>query len=116
MCSSDTAGRFILQEVQPGHYLLNIQHVNYAPYLEPELVVEASKSPYRRIQLQEAVRALEEVEIAASLPPATLNRREFTVAQTQRYPATFFDPAHLVLSQPSVTQANDQPTMWWCTD
>ena len=70
---SDTAGRFILQEVQPGHYRLSIQHVNYAPYLETELVVEASKSPYRRIQLQEAVCALQEVEIAASLPPATLN-------------------------------------------
>ncbi|WP_224998952.1 TonB-dependent receptor [Cesiribacter sp. SM1] len=105
---SDTAGNFVLNEVQPGHYRLLVQHVNYAAYLEPELLVEASKSIYRRVQLQESIRALEEVEIAAALPPAPLNKREFTIAQTQRYPATFFDPARLVLSQPGVTQSNDQ--------
>ncbi|AHM58537.1 TonB-dependent receptor plug [Flammeovirgaceae bacterium 311] len=105
---SDSAGRYRLEEVQPGHYRFSVQHINYTPYLEPELLVEASKSIYRRVMLQETVRALDEVEIAVTLPPAPLNRREFTMAQTQRYPATFFDPARLVLSQPGVTQSNDQ--------
>jgi hypothetical protein len=105
---SDTSGRFVLNEVQPGHYSFHVQHVNFSPYREPELQVDASKSIYRRVQLQESIRALDEVEIAVALPPAPLNKREFTIAQTQRYPATFFDPARLVLSQPGVTQSNDQ--------
>lgn len=86
---SDASGKFEFREVQPGHYRFRVQHLNFAPYVEQELVVEASKSVYRRILLQEAVQALETVEIESTPLPPNLQRREFTVAQTQRYPATF---------------------------
>lgn len=105
---SDAEGRFEFAAVQPGHYRFRVRHLSYAPYDEAELLVESSKSTYRRILLKETVQALQEVEIASAPLPPNLNKREFTVAQTQRYPATFFDPARLVLSQPGVTQANDQ--------
>ncbi|GAA4358300.1 carboxypeptidase-like regulatory domain-containing protein [Hymenobacter saemangeumensis] len=104
---SDSLGYYVVSPVPPGYYRLQVQRLGYHPYQEPELVVESSKVVYRPLVLQTAAVALGEVQVGAP-QLSSLHQREFTAAQTQRFPATFFDPARLVLSQPGITQANDQ--------
>ncbi|MCC2547663.1 TonB-dependent receptor [Hymenobacter sp. BT175] len=105
--ATDSLGHYSLPGVAPGRYRLEVRSLGFQSYLEPELAVESSKAVYRQVVLTPAVVELAEVRVAA--PDALdLHQRAFTVEQTQRFPATFFDPARLVLSQPGVTQANDQ--------
>lgn len=107
---TDSAGSYLFEGLQPGRYQLRVSHVAYQKKFIPEVEVKASRPERLLIYLQERELLLQEAEVRPGLAGTldNIDQTRFTIEETQRFPATFFDPARLVVSQPGVTTANDQ--------
>jgi hypothetical protein len=107
--STDSSGRFRISHVPVGRHALDIRALGFKAQLLPGLVVDAGKETVIEIKLEESAQSLKEVEISAyrsqSDEPGT---RTFTVEETKRFAATFYDPARLAASFPGVVSDNDQ--------
>ena len=108
---TDEEGFFTFREVYPGRYRFQTRHLSYEAFVLPEVQVKTSNSEQLNLYLKGRPILLEEVNVDPenSLPVAEgLNHTLFTMEETQRFAATFYDPARLMLSQPGITAANDQ--------
>ncbi len=105
-------GSFRLEEVPVGRYILTVSFVGYETFTIPDLLVQAGKETILDIGLPQAAKNLSEVVVREALAPveaiAPVSSRTFSVEETRRYAATFFDPARLATSFPGVVAANDQ--------
>lgn len=111
---SDSTGSFQFEAVLPGRYQLQVSHVAYQRRLIPEIQVKTSRPEIMSIFLQERNVLLQEAEISVSPGseiPENIHQNLFTIEETQRYAASFYDPARLVRSLPGVTAANDQTNL-----
>ncbi len=111
--TTDAEGGFILKDVPADRYILQVSFVGYTSFINPELLVNSGKETVLNIKLYESAQNLEEVVITEEslIPPSAIDpvsSREFTVEESRRYAATFFDPARLATSFPGVVAANDQ--------
>ncbi len=108
--TSDSLGRFVLQQVPVGLYTARVRLLGYETLLVPEVWVRSGKETVLPVALGPASVGLETFTVTAmareELEP--LGVRSFTVEQGLRYPAMFQDPARLVMSTPGVAAANDQ--------
>lgn len=107
---SDEMGAFRLDKIPTGRHELTVQLTGYRAYSIPDLVLDAGKEKILTLRLEERVAELDEVIISAenqsSLRP--VSTRAFTIEETQRFAATYYDPARLALSFPGVSATNDQ--------
>ena len=109
---TDEDGQFLLENVPVERYILNASSVGYETFTIPDLLVRSGKENVLTISLVQSVRNLDEVivtearENAETVAP--ISSRTFSVEETRRYAATFFDPARLVTSFPGVVGTNDQ--------
>ena len=107
---TDSAGRFRMAAIPVGHYSLVVSAAGHNTVEVPELWLRAGKQEEQRLVLAPAANVLGSVTISAmarqELQP--LGVRTFTVEQSLRWPATFFDPARLVMALPGVAGINDQ--------
>lgn len=107
---SDSLGQFRIAAIPVGHYTLVASAAGHDTLEVPELWLRAGKQEEQRLVLSPASKALGSVTISAmargQLQP--LGVRTFTVEQSLRWPATFFDPARLVTALPGVAGVNDQ--------
>lgn len=96
----------------PGRYTLTVHFLGYATWYLSELLLTNARDVVLEIALEELPRTLGEVEVRAqrsALQSAEMpGARMMTVEQTQRFAATFFDPARLAAFYPGVVTANDQ--------
>lgn len=110
--TTDQNGKFLLEEVPVGRYALRVSFVGYQSHTIPDLLVKAGKEVVLDIELEEDARNLDEIVISEQRPLreaiAPVSSRSFTVEETRRYAATFFDPARLATSFPGVVATNDQ--------
>lgn len=102
-------GEFTLQDVELGRYILSVRSVEFENHRQ-ELLVVAGRSEETRILLRPAVIELDSITVQGSsstlLP---LRSVEFSIEQTRRFPAVFFDPARtFICSVPGVAIQNDQ--------
>jgi len=107
---SDPKGQFSL-EVPTGRYRIQVSYLGYEPYLLPELLVGAGKEVVLTIEMIEGNQALQEVVIQAYDAQNTrdyISTRTITVEETQRFAASFYDPARLAASFPGVVTTSDQ--------
>ncbi len=91
-----------------GRYQLMVSYLGFQPVIKKEVLVTASKEVVLDFELVYASKALEEVVVSAGSPVTNIGSREITIEQTQRYAATFYDPARLVQSLPAASSTNDQ--------
>lgn len=105
-------GSFRLENVPVGRYILKASFIGYEAFIIPDLLVQAGKESILEIELIQSARSLEEVVIEERQAPAEaiapVSSRTFTVEETRRFAATFFDPARLATSFPGVVGVNDQ--------
>jgi hypothetical protein len=107
---SGPEGRFRLEKVPAGRHVLNISQTSYKPYFLPDLIVHAGKETVLEIELELRAYDLEEVVINSESyrEVERVSTRVFTVEETKRFAAVYFDPARMATSFPGVIQANDQ--------
>ena len=106
-----STGKFIVRESLPhGRGSIEITHPNYLPFSLPQYLFTEGGEANLEIQLQPAPTQLAEVAVAApaAYMPFALSSRSFTVEETQRFAATYNDPARVALAMPGVVNANDQ--------
>lgn len=108
--TSDSEGKFLLENVPAGRHTLLVSKSGYIDFVYPDLVVNAGKEVVLEIGLQEKVYDAEEVNITSGNVHdiGRVSTRVFTVEETKRYAAVYFDPARMVSSYPGVVQGNDQ--------
>lgn len=109
---TDQAGQFSLTEVPVGRYQLVASSVGFETFTVPNLLLGSGKEAVLSILLEQTAKNLDEVVVTDRPPPAQttspISSRTFSVEETRRYAATFFDPARLVTSFPGVVGVNDQ--------
>lgn len=105
---TDSTGKFRVRNVPVGRYNVEIRALGYKPVLITGLVVDAGKETIIEIKLEESALDLQEIKISDTRSTAHPNTRTFTVEETKRFAATFYDPARLAASFPGVVSDNDQ--------
>ena len=108
--TTDSTGHFRIAGIPVGHYALRVSFVGYDTLEVPELWLRAGKQVEQHLELSHAASQLGSVTVSAMARErlSTLGFLPFTVEQSLRWPATFFDPARLVAALPGVVNANDQ--------
>lgn len=110
--TTDAAGKFSLENVPVGRHVLKVSSVGYETFTIPDLLVNSGKESVLSISLMQTAQNLDEVVVTEQ--PSTvetiapISSRTFSVEETRRYAATFFDPARLATSFPGVVGTNDQ--------
>lgn len=107
---SDSKGVFRIEKVPFGRYSLTISFTGYQTLQIPDLVVNTAKETVLEIGINEQINTLDEVTVQPnnSLTINPVSSKTFTIEETQRFAATFYDPARLVASYPGVSTTNDQ--------
>jgi hypothetical protein len=109
---TDSSGNFRITDVPVGRYELKANLVGYKSLQLPEIVLNASKVLIVDMEMEEEINTLNEVTVssgneAKSNDLLEISSRTFTIEQTQRFAAGFFDPARLVNAFPGVAMASD---------
>ena len=109
---TDERGQFLVKDVPVGRYILKASSVGYETFTIPDLLVRSGKESVLAISLIQSVQNLNEIVVTEKREgPKTIvsiSSHTFSVEETRRYAATFFDPARLVTSFPGVVGTNDQ--------
>lgn len=105
-------GRVEFRELSVGRYTMRVTAIGYVPVQEQEILLLAGSQYLRTLELETSRIALQEVEIkhlkSQDQPEFTsTSAKSFTIEQSQRFAATFFDPAFLARSYAGVSAAND---------
>ncbi len=110
--TTNEAGKFLLENVPVGRHILKVSSVGYETVTLPDLLVSSGKESVLSVSLIQTAQNLNEVIVtdrpSASETLTPISSRSFSVEETRRYAATFFDPARLVTSFPGVVGTNDQ--------
>jgi len=110
--TTDENGSFRMEEIPVGRYSIQTSYIGYSSLIISEILLESGKEMVLEIKLQPSSSNLDEIVVKGLAP----NQRDkvypaheiFTIEETLRLPATFFDPARLAFSYAGVTTNNDQ--------
>lgn len=108
---SDDKGEFTVDNVPYGRHAVRVSLDGYEEYYISDLDVIAGKDLFLDIRLTPFTFVAEGATIVARERTRQLmgvSLRSFTVEETRRFAATYFDPARLATSFPGVTSVNDQ--------
>lgn len=110
-CVSDSLGNFSMENIPIGRYALRVSYIGYETMLLNPVILESGKETIIDIKLQVATSLLQSVVVRApenSLTTTCPTVHVLTNEETLKFPATFDDPARLVMSLPGVAGDNDQ--------
>jgi hypothetical protein len=111
--TSDAEGYFSLEKVPIGRYDFKILYIGYEDVRLQQVQVASGKELILNIEMSESVKNLETVTVKANSKNkpqnemATVSVRSFNVEETQRYAASFNDPARMAVSFAGVNTSND---------
>jgi hypothetical protein len=106
--ASDETGAYRFEKLQPGRYQLLVSYVGYASKTINDVWVKSSKLTSQDVYLERTQSDLDEVVIFAGNSLSVPGRISISEEQINRYAATYYDPARLVVSSPDLAVANDQ--------
>ena len=111
--TSDLDGFFTLEKVPIGRYDFKITYIGYEDSKLQQVQVVSGKELILNIELSESIKNLETVTVKANSKNkpqnemATVSVRSFNVEETQRFAASFNDPARMAVSFAGVNTSND---------
>lgn len=110
--STDATGEFYTDALPPGNYQCFFSLEGYEPLLVREVRIVSGKERVLDVAMRLSSTPLPDVTIKASAPDRRalqpLGEIPLTREQTERFPATFFDPARLALAYAGVANTDDQ--------
>ncbi len=113
MVISDVDGNFRLEKVPVGRWNFKVSFLGYEDVFLSQVAVGTGKELDLNIELQEAVQQLSTITVKAHKKDkplndmATVSVRSFNVEETQRFAASFNDPARMAVSFAGVNTSND---------
>jgi len=112
--STDLDGNFKFKDVPVGKITLKLSYIGYKEILMQNVVLNAGKELVIHINLEEDIKAINEVVITAKEEKnkplnamSTVSTRTFSVEETQKFAAAVNDPARMATSFAGVVQAGD---------
>ncbi len=109
--ATDSAGRVEVQNLSPGIYLCRVQAAGHEELQIPELRLVGGRDVDLLLSLKPSTLSLPDVVIRAGAERQSLfplGEIPLTRERTQRFPATFWDPARLALAYAGIANADDQ--------
>lgn len=110
-CVSDSLGNFALNKVPIGRHALRVSYIGYQTLVINPVILESGKETILEITLEASTSLLQSVVVSAAesqFSTACPTVRVLTNEETLKFPATFDDPARMVMSLPGVAGDNDQ--------
>lgn len=112
--STDMDGNFKFKEVPVGKISLKFSYIGYKEILMQNVVLNAGKELVINVNIEEDIKAINEVVITAKEEKnkplnamSTVSTRTFSVEETQKFAAAVNDPARMATSFAGVVQAGD---------
>ena len=112
--STNENGRFEIAGVPVGRRTLQVSYIGYEPLTLSDVLITAGKELVFEIELEESVIETEEVVVVAEERAgiavnemASVSARSFSVEQTERYAASFSDPARMAQTFAGVSGGGD---------
>lgn len=106
LANTDSSGIYRLRDVKVGRHVLTVKRPGFEDVVIQGLLVDASKEAVLEIRLSEKIQTIGEVTVTSSFQqPGEI---KFTVEETKRFAATFYDPARLITSHAGIVSDNDQ--------
>lgn len=110
--TTDANGLFFTDALPPGLYRCFFSLDGYEPVLLSEVRIASGKETVLDVALRPSPTTLPDVTVRAAAldrrPLQPIGEIPLTREQTQRFPATFFDPARLALAYAGVANTDDQ--------
>lgn len=110
-CITDSLGAFRMDDISIGRYSLSISFIGYQTIELSPVILDSGKETVLEISLEETASLLQSVVVSAPQSKTTTQCPTVSVLtneETLRFPATFDDPARLVMSLAGVAGDNDQ--------
>ena len=105
--TTDSAGRYAFDELEPGHYQMQVSFVGYETKIIDDIWVRTGKPAVEEITLNRQYTELQEAVVRDQQNPLELGRLSITEEQVNRFAATYYDPARLITNSPDVAVTND---------
>ncbi|MEM8890645.1 MAG: TonB-dependent receptor [Bacteroidota bacterium] len=109
---TDETGKFKFDQVPIGRYMLKVSLEGYADYQIPDILIGAGKEVNLEIPMSFVSYNSDEVEIAQynsrKYNFSGVSTRIFTVEESQRFAATYYDPARLAANYPGIAVTSDE--------
>ena len=109
---TDSEGRFLIQNVSPGSYVLRVTSVGFHPRAVPDVIVRPGRITFVDLELAYSVVDGGVIHVTPdyfSLDPGEpVSRVEFSGEQIRRSPGSAGDVSRAVTALPSVTGIDDQ--------
>ena len=104
--STDSAGLFLIEHVQPGIYRLNVSSLGYKSTVTPEYLVSAA-TPFIEIELEEDASQLEAVTVTPSpfrrTAESPVSMKVIGLREIEKSPGSNRDISRIVRSYPGVS-------------
>ncbi|KAA3636120.1 MAG: TonB-dependent receptor [Bacteroidetes bacterium] len=108
---SDSLGNFTLPNIPIGRHALRVSYIGYHTLVINPVILESGKETILEITLEASTSVLQSVVVSAAenqFSTACPTVRVLTNEETLKFPATFDDPARMVMSLAGVANDNDQ--------
>ncbi len=113
-CISDYDGNFVLSNLQPGRYTINVSSVGYHPASIHNMMAISGKDNVLVFKLEEKINHLKDIIVTANNNKfdainefAFTSARSFTVEETERFAGSWNDPSRMVSNFAGVMSSND---------
>ncbi|BAV09807.1 Carboxypeptidase regulatory-like domain-containing protein [Filimonas lacunae] len=109
---TDSLGFYHIANIGTGRYTVQYTIAGYEPQSLPDVVVNSGKEAELNIGMREDFKNLGAVTVTArGRKPlnefAAVSARSFSMEDTKRYPASFSDPARMIMNFPGVSAGFD---------
>jgi len=108
--STDTEGKFILEDVEVGRHELEVSFIGYETKIIPELLLTSGSEKVLEIKLEPTPEEIEEVVVKPQIRKdrptnsmATVSARTFSVEEASRYAGAIDDPGRMAGNFAGVT-------------
>ncbi|MEY4522009.1 MAG: hypothetical protein RIT10_1194 [Bacteroidota bacterium] len=112
-CVSDTFGNYVIKNLAPERYELNVVFVGYKTMILPNIEVTSGKEVILDLSMEEEFKQLKGVVVTASTKGGTINKlatvsaRTFSMEEVNRYAGGRNDPARLAANFAGVSAPDD---------
>lgn len=111
--TTDSFGHFVLQNLPPDRYDIQMSAHGYKPLYLPNVVLTSGKEIVLEVVLEDEFKQFKSVHVKATQSGNTINKlvsvssRNFTIDEVNRYAGGRSDPARLVANFAGVTTPDD---------